>query len=53
MFGKIKNAILYLWDRLFPPIRVEEDEDSDDLIIVESVVIDGINEQDSTPREEL
>lgn len=52
MFSKIKNALLYLWDRLFPPIR-EENDDVDYLITGQYVITELIDKQDSTPREEL
>lgn len=49
MFAAIKKAILTLWDVLFPSL--EGDPESDDEIMVQPVVRDILDRQDSKPIE--
>lgn len=49
MFGRIKKALLTLWDVLFPPL--EGDHESDDEIMVQPVVREILDRQDSIPGE--
>jgi hypothetical protein len=49
MFGRIKKGLLIVWDVLFPPL--EGDPESDDEIMVQPVVRDILDRQDSIPME--
>jgi hypothetical protein len=50
MFVRIKKALLTLWDVLFPPLE-GEDLESDDEIMVQPIVRDILDRQDSIPLE--
>jgi hypothetical protein len=50
MFVQIKKALLSLWDVLFPPLE-GGDLESDDEIMVQPIVRDIIDRQDSAPWE--
>lgn len=49
MFGRLKKALLTLWDVLFPPL--EGDPESDDEIMVQPVVRDILDRQSSMSEE--
>ena len=49
MFGRLKKALLTLWDVLFPPL--EGDPESDDEMMVQPVVRDISDRQSSMSEE--